>query len=444
MLGKFVGISLATSLLCLLAGASVFAQVKSPVVSLDVPDTTLTVQGYAAPGALVIIEEGGSNIGTVLADSSGYFTTILVSQPFGVRDLQLHYDDGESLLSSIITESISVQPQQNTTLDVFLSPTIARRTQEKVQKGSIVQISGRSTPGATIKLVLSATGPFYTTTVDATGFYEFLVDSTDLDEAMYSASVVATISGSLESSTSNMVVFVITAVDAVDDEEVPVVFIVGPDELAPPVPLTPDDGTVIDGDSVTVEGESIPNAQINIYENGQLYGSVFADSSGKWSFEYTATSSPVTLTFESCIDGVCSVLSKSITLSFTKLQQCSVNFELAKYRFWGIRTDEQISLVLVDDVDSGIVEINWGDGASEKFDFRATEARSFEKSYESKGSYNGTITYSANDNESCEITRYFSVQVINKESSAMKFLWLVLVVVAGLLIMDLARKKKRL
>jgi len=380
---------------------------QTPVTTpfqFSVPDTQLTVQGYSAPGALVTLREAGSTIGSVVANnSSGYFTTTLGSQSSGLRSIDVYFDDSEGVRSSVSSQSISVQPQQQTTVDLFLSPTITRRTPQQVQLGSLVQINGYTAVGAKVTLSLGSSSSERTVNANNSGFYEFLYDTTGLGVSSYTASVVSDISSpSIQSEASRAVSFDVVSVTGPTAPDI----VVSPDQLPPPIPLFPSDGAQIDGDSVTVSGESLPNAQINIYENGVVVGSIFADENGKWAFEYKAVLTSTTLSFEACLDGRCSVLSATVTLNFSSFGKCDTDFNLRLYRFWGVSVGQSVELEFLN-VSGGFFTVDWGDGTVEEFSFYINQSK-ISKKYERTGQYNGSIKLSQNG---CDKIRYFSVNV---------------------------------
>lgn len=442
-MGTILGGLLVTTLLSLAVVLPVAAQnTKSSPVKLTIPDTTLKLQGRASPGALVTIEENGSTVGTVVADSNGSYSTTLTSQQPGLRSLEIFFVDKENIRSSISSRKISVQSQRETIIDVFLSPTITRRTPVNVQQGSIVQVNGYTVANATVTLSYGIVGSEIITSSNNSGFYEFLLDTNALDVGKYSIFTVADVAGSLTLSedsskvSSNVIDIPTTGPSAPGKPsrgDIPDI-VVSPEQLPPPIPLTPDDGATINGNSVTITGESLPNAQIVIYENGNIIGSVFSDDSGRWSFDYTATLTPVTLTFETCRDGVCSVLSRTLTLNFTNIDttvctQEAVVFELQEYRFWGLNTRNNVELNVLLTSNDGILYVDWGDGSNEeRFDHDEDRPTPYMHKYE-PGQYNGIIRYSQGE---CEQIRYFSVDMSKITNNEDRY-WLMALIILAIL-----------
>lgn len=413
-------------------------------VELVIPDTVVKVSGFAAPNALVTITRNNSVIGTTIADSSGLYSRSFGAQSPGIQNYKFYYKDSENTRSRINSQSISIQPQQETNVTANLSPTITRRTSTEVIKGSIIQINGYSASNSEITLRFAANSKTFSTITTSNGFYEFLIDSNELNEGNYIASVSSILNGVDLSDTSSSVVF-----DIVSDKKPSTPdIVVRPDQLSPPVPLSPENGTIINGNTVEISGQSVPNAQINIYENGVIYGSVFADENGIWSFIYTATSSPVTLSFEACLNNRCSVLSKTITLEFSLIKDinCSIDFELQNYRFWNVDVNSEIELSIQNSTDKGVFEVIWGDGVIEYFDYEKDLKNNILRyKYANSGNYNGKITLKESRNDRCGKTRYFSALIVDdgKIGLSTSILWLLLLI-AGLLSLNyIAGKDKQ-
>lgn len=177
-------------------------------VQLTISDTALELEGYAAPKALVTFTDNNSAIATVTANASGYFSRTLSSQPTGIRNITASYIDKNSTTSVASTKSVSVSAEDVTTLGYFLSPTINRQTAAESIKGSIVQINGYTAANATVTMSLGMLGTERIAISDANGFYEFLVDSSNLQTERYIASVVSDVAGSLQiSDTSYNITF---------------------------------------------------------------------------------------------------------------------------------------------------------------------------------------------------------------------------------------------
>lgn len=419
---------------------SVFALNSSIPVELTVPDTILQVDGKAAPNSIVSVKESGSIIASALSDSLGNFTSS-ISTTIGLHKIDVSYTDITGQKSAVHTYSISVQPQKTNFYNVFLAPTISRSTPQLAKQGSIVQLRGYSFANSIVNLSLDYSIKSYTTIAAANGFYEFLINSEQLSATMHIANVSSVI-GAENSLISNYIDFNVVSVAGATAPDL----VVSPEQLPPPQVISPENNTVIDGDSAVISGESVPSAQINIYENGSLYGSIFADFLGKWTFIYKATFSPVTLSFEACINGSCSVQSNTLTLTFTGIdKQCKLEFELNNYRFWDILKNQEIYLDPKNVSSEGVIDIHWGDEVIERFNYSTGETQKLTHKYSTKGNYNGKIIYRNRiDDISCQKVRYFSVLVTQELSNSdINSLFLLALLVIGFLGLNYVAAKEK-
>lgn len=412
-----------TVLIVTLFSGQAFAITSSQPVELSIPSTTLTVSGFASPNAIVTVQEGATAIATLSADSSGAFSKQIVRTP-GIKNINVFYRDANNRQSVTNRKSISLQSQTNTNHTVFLSPTIELGSQGIVRRGSLVQVRGYSVPNSIINISLDYGTSQFQTSTNSQGYYEYFIDTNTLLEGAHTVSSSA-IKGADLSDVSSILTF---NVQSEANGFVPDI-VVSPDVIPPPSVSLPQDGSIIDGNSVTIYGESLPNAQINIYENNKLISTVTADNAGKWSFVFNATTTPVTLSFEACVNGECSILSRSITLNFTGIRSsCSVEFGLLQYRFWDIQTNENITLEFKDEY-NGTIDLNWGDASKERFNVVPEGNRQLTHIYGDSGTYNGSVTLTS---DGCEYTRYFSVIVTGGNTN--NDVWYASLLIIGLII----------
>ena len=102
-------------------------------VEVEVPPTRLVINGYAAPGAIVEVKEKDSTLSSIAANNNGSFHSVISLSP-GIHNSALLYTDKSGLLSDGARQAISLQPHQDTQLEVFLAPTIKLQqlTEDKV------------------------------------------------------------------------------------------------------------------------------------------------------------------------------------------------------------------------------------------------------------------------------------------------------------------------
>ncbi len=292
-----------------------------------------------------------------------------------------------------------------------------------------MQLTGHTVPSATVKLAFDASNVTRTAQANASGYYQFLFDTTELSPRDYLAFTRASKTALGQSEVSKNISFKVVPKTAPAQPDL----IVLPNRLSPPVAILPDDGTQLNGNTLTITGQSTPYAQINVYQDGKIIGSVFANALGQWEFTYAAGTSPITLSFEACVDGTCSVQTRPYTYYFSGSSTCSTQFELTTYRFWDTRIDETVFLRLLgEQTFKGTLEVNWGDGTREKFTVNSTGTTTISKAYGLGGHYNGSARFTS-ESDGCSVVRYFSVGVIDTNAGAW-WLWIALVSAAGLLV----------
>ena len=396
--------------LCFISISSVSALESSIPVEVTIDSTTLKVTGYASPNVLVTVENSNTVVGTTSADSTGKFSLVMLIDPV-IHNISVSYTDSAQNKSPVFKQSVSIQPQKQTVINTFLGPTLIREGNKTVANGTLVQLSGFTAANALVSLSVDFNNLIYTATSGSDGHYTILINSAQLGIGNYTAETSAVLN-TLNSEKSKKASFNIVSSN-VNTPSAPDI-IVRPEQLPPPTPLRPENNAEIDGDSVVISGESVPFAQINIYEDSSLYGSIFADNFGSWSFLYKATYSPVIMSFEACFEGVCSVLSKTLTLTFNGIPKtCSSMFSLGEYRYWLVKKGEEISLDVYKSSGDGILEIDWGDQSpEEKFDHSANRPTTYTYSYRRAGRYNGSVRFIQGE---CSIIRYFSVAVVSEE-----------------------------
>jgi hypothetical protein len=429
-------IAIFTSIVGLQGSQALFAATLP--VELTISETMLQVLGRASPNALVTIKEAGSVLTSITADSSGNFATS-ISRTAGLHTISVNYTDVNGVMSQTNTQTISVAPQQTTTQTLFMAPTLSRLSAGPIVSGSIVQFRGYTVPNALVTMRIDYNVFSYETISDANGFYEFIVDSSVIGFGNHIATTL-TMSGASLSDVSLSSSFEIVPTNTPSPPDI----IVSPTQLPPPTTQSPNDGAIIDGDSVIIYGESVPNAQINIYENNVLFGSVFADKLGKWSFKYTASFTPVTLSFEACIDGRCSLMSKTLTLEFSGLNKtCKLDLALEEYRFWGVEAGSKTTIRLVKN-SAGTIYIDWGNGTIERLNIAESSMPSFENIYETVGNYNGKISIQSLNNSNCVKDIYFSVSSVSKSAdNQSRNVLLLLSMIAGLILLNYIDSKDK-
>lgn len=417
-----------------LTTAIVNAVGSTSTVELTIPNTKLVVNGYATANGLVSVTESNSVIMSGVADSLGYFSlsSILSS---GIHNISIKYTDLNGRISRTIDKSISLQPQQDNILSVILPPTIERSTPAQTVSGSTVQIRGYTVPSSVVKLVLDYGSNSITTSSSSSGFYEFLLDSSNLIISNHTFYTNVTVGSQVGENSQSLYFEVLQSINQSSPD------IIISSDVPPPILIFPSDGASIDGDFVRISGDATPYSQIIIYENGIEISSVLTDEFGHWLYDYEAHSTPVTLSFSACINEKCSVLSNTITLNFSKFKNsCQLTFDLDKYRFWNITSGQTLSLNVLLTSGDGTLNVDWGDSSTEKFDHDSVRPKSINKNYTNPGYYSGSIAFTQ---ANCTIRKNFSVVVVSVASNG-NVLWKILLILILIIIFtDLFERRRK-
>ncbi len=230
---------------------SILAVGENIPVSLEVAQTRLVVTGHAAPNSQIIISQQFSTLAATTSDNVGLFAQIINLSP-GIHTLKFTYTDVEGLVSSITTSSISIQPQQDTALEVLLPPVISLKSKTNLEQGEQVILSGRATPTAIVRLYVN--GQFVVQTVaNPSGHYLLKVNSVQLplgaDTAYTSAEFL-----SLVSQASKTVTFHIDVPGVIASDD----FVVYPALDTPPPAPNCDNGQICFGVTPPQAGSITP------------------------------------------------------------------------------------------------------------------------------------------------------------------------------------------
>ncbi len=412
--------------LCVVACAAVMANLfwngsltaQTPV-RLTVPDTAVRISGFAAPKALVTAKRDGTVVGSVTANSQGGFEFVFGSQTPGIYNYSVFYEHLNGLRSVEETMSVSVQNKQTTDIRIYLRPLVLPLLDDEVVQGGILQVRGHTAAGGKVVLTIDENKQELSATADSSGFYEFLIDTKNLNTGRYHFKITATKDG-LSSDRTSPVSFTVHASNSTDADPTDDVT-VQPEQLPPPTVSSPQDGETIEGKSVTIYGRSSPGSQVNIYTDDNLIASVLTGEDGSWNYNYTANTPKVSFSFSACIESRCSIITRSITVSFAVPDSCSVELELSALRFWDIAAGSQIELEVIRASGNGEFTIDWGNDSTETYSHDGKLPRVFRGRYDFPGLYQGKITYrqySTATTRACSAERVFSINVRNELSKS--------------------------
>lgn len=437
------------SLLWLLVLANAVVSAETYPVSVDVPSASLLVSGYASPGSLVTIYDGGVPAATTVAGSDGSYTKTITVIDVGLHSISVSQKDIAGIESRAITRLVNIQHQNRTEIDVIIPPSI-RLSSATVEQGNVIRVFGYAAPNYVVSLLLDNQIAVYReTNSDKTGYYEFTVDTAlfSLGSHIVQSKYIAL---GIESEVSKTALYLVA----------PRVF--SPIELMPspnktnsqlqaaliaPVITSPQNGVRTNEDSILVSGTAEPNSRVLIYSNGVIIGSVFARSDGHWSFNFYPTERESRLNAQICDETQCSEFSPEIMVIISTLADngCAVYTSLKNYRFTVSEGELVVLNIELGGQFSRTLLVDWGDGATEKFSVtRDKEQLVAEHKYTGAGLYNGYIAQ-ADAVSVCEQNKYFTVQVIKKEQETKNQTLLIILMVLpwGLILYLIYRRLHR-
>lgn len=415
---------LPASVAIILHAGQVSAATSIQPVELTVPATTIEVSGYSPPGSLVTFELDGVVVGTATASASGVFSKVLTSVNPGLATVSVFYEQ-EDKKSVSQTKNISVQPQQQNSVEFLLAPILYTNGPVNPVTPRNIVLEGFAPPDSTV-LLQSTNGLILQTIVDANGRYSFTINGSQfgVGEVSFKSQVQFMSNTSPFSESLNISFQPPASENGADEPDI----IVNPNQPATPVVTSPTEETSsVDGDTVTIRGQAQPGTQIVVYVNGQVAGSVFVNANGEWTFTYQSIEERALFQFSAC-DGVsCSLPSKPLELQFGLVAgECEIDISLKQFRFWGISLGERITLSGNALPFDAKIEIDWGDGTREVFSYVSNTSFGYAYQYDQSGVYNGSILVTLD--EECSKRVYFSAVVDQYEREPVNFLPLALAV----------------
>lgn len=143
---------------------------KSTTVSATIGSYYLTISGYVAPYASVVLLSNDYALKSAVADANGYFTISNIIVTKGFSKFCVDAVDVKRLGDSYTCINIPPMSGDYQKTNVFLPPTLGVQRSE-VKVGDNAVIWGYSMPGAKVVVHLSD-GRSVTTTADPSGYYE--------------------------------------------------------------------------------------------------------------------------------------------------------------------------------------------------------------------------------------------------------------------------------
>lgn len=378
-------------------------QAPGTPINVEVAGTSLALTGCASPSAFVQIFDGNTPVATATANSRGRFSKRINvnNSSAGLHTFRFYYEDANNRTSSVVSRNINLSSQSDTALNLLL-PTTIEHEPEPVVAGNYLIFRGSTCPGALVNVNLDNNFTL-AANADSKGNWYVIANTDNFYKGGHVYDALSSLNGQL-SPKSQKYQFNVTGDGQAPGEP--------PSELTPPVITEPADMFLSSSDTVTLRGTGPLNAQIEIFVDNQLAGSVFTNPLGKWSFTMKLHGPLSTITARSCYLKKCGDFGNSIRIRFgDDIGLCKVRFSLQDYRFFGIDAGGGIDLnvIAINGESSYETNIDWGDATLENFTLEPEGILKFHHVYNSHGQYNGSITLS--DSNGCQTSAFFSVLV---------------------------------
>ena len=393
------------SLLVPLQLAAIDVHASTAPAEFTIPDTTMTIKGFASPNAFVQIFDGDALIGTVVADGNGVFEKTFSAMSNGLHNIKLQYQDNNGLTSDVVSQTINIRQRSDTASEFYLPPTLSVSPRVSVE-GDLVTFSGSTIPNATVEIILDGGNLILRPESDANGDYSISTDTTGFYFGIHTLRATSS-QGGLKSFPTQSLDFTVNPAG----QDSPSPSDAG-ESLAPPV-ITSGGIVATDQADNLIRGTAPPNSQIIIFLDGEPIGSTFANEDGAWFFNISISGVDSHIRAIACVDNACSDYSNLLTLEFEgELDDCaSFRFWMDEYRVWGLEQSDGVDLKITGISGTAPYEvlIDWGDTTTNRFSRDAGQSFNLHHVYHGYGHFNGSITML--DDTDCQYTRYFSVNV---------------------------------
>ena len=419
------------------------ASAQTTDVQVTIPEGIIVVQGKASPNAQIKLYENGNDQPTasVVADSSGNFSEELPQMSTGVVDISILAIDTNGVASVLVTKQVAIISQQTSTLTVILPPSASVNPESAPFGQGIMEFSGRTIPGATVKIIIEPS-TILSTTADSQGNY-----------------MIPLLVGSLAS-----VGIYTYGIEVIIGSEISDYVVVGTFVIAPPVqqplltPISPIQnfvGRIVNkpiaapeitspsaseynsSNPLVISGRAPPGTEVFLYDNGEIIGVVIAGEDGTWQFYFSPHKETHSIYAKACKNEKCSESSRVITIRRPNSGDlvCRPGVELTTYRLSAVTGSETNLIGNLLHEQSGLVVISWGDTTDERFNISSNGQLNSSHTYKQAGIYSGYII--VNNGTSCQTATYFAVEVTNP-TQPMTWFVLIAIIVAGVLAIGLS------
>ena len=411
----------------------------SSTVEVNVPDTSILVQGNTSPGSQVTTFINGSESATGLANSAGFFAIEIGNQASGVVLVGVTSTDQNGQTTAQATRSVAVQLQQTSIVSFFLAPTITTQPAQQSFGDDAITFSGYSAPNASVTINIAQNLRTLTAQANSQGFFTVQLITNSLNVGTFNYTVSAQLGANQSEPDTIARQFTITPPLPQPPAPQPAPISppaqtatpTRPSPITPPRISSPLSGSSIDSSTAVFRGEASPGAEVLVYENEQLIGVVVANADGEWVFYFQAQRESHSFRFEACFAGECSEISEAVDLNFALVRgECLLDIRLESYQLSVVegeparlQTSEQLG------ISEALAFVDWGDGNQQRFDTVDDEVITAEHTYVAAGLYNGYIMLT--DDAGCSDVAYFTVQV-NEPTPATTSLFIAIIVALGL------------
>ncbi|WP_194409760.1 Ig-like domain-containing protein [Microbacterium cremeum] len=234
--------------------------ITSPTEGEVLSDSTPDITGTAEPDSTVTVIIDGVDAGTTTADGSGNWI-FTPAAPLA---------DGPHTVVATATDAAgNVSPDSNLvnfTIDTVApaAPVITSPTEGEVLSDSTPDITGTAEPDSTVTVIIDGVDAG-TTTADGSGNWIF-TPAAPLADGPHVVTATAT-----------------DEAGNTGPEATPVNFVIDATAPAPPVIVSPADGSSVNTTTPTISGTAEADASVEVFVDGASIGTTTADGSGNWS-----------------------------------------------------------------------------------------------------------------------------------------------------------------
>jgi hypothetical protein len=244
-------------------------------------DQTLVISGVAEANARITVFLDGNQIGTTTANGTGdwsydYTGTSLAVGGYAITATATDAAGNTSVSSTALNITIVAGPAAPVVTGI--SGDTGASNSDRITNDQTLTISGTAEANRTITVLLGGT-IIGTTTSDGSGNWTFDYTGTSLAGGTHVFTATSTDGGGNESAPSSN--FSVT-ID-ISAPSAPVITAISSDTGS-----SNNDGLTND-QTLTLTGTAEANSTVELFRGGVSIGSVTADGSGNWSFNYTAT-----------------------------------------------------------------------------------------------------------------------------------------------------------